>query len=45
MAPRTNGGLMMPQRKRTRAQARRRTDANATLNDAYIAERNKPPPF
>ena len=46
MAPRTNGGLMMPRRKRTRAQDRaRRTDAERALNDAYIAERNKPTPF
>ncbi len=39
-------GLMMPLRKRTREQDRtRRIDAARALNDAHIAERNKPPPF
>ena len=39
-------GVMMPKRRRTRAQdAAYRTDAERRLNDAYVAERNKPPPF
>ena len=38
--------LMMPKRKRTRAQARAsRIKAERALNDAYMAERNIPPPF
>jgi hypothetical protein len=38
--------LRMPRRTRTRAQARAaRIDAERRLNDAHVAERNKPPPF
>ncbi|WP_218014494.1 HNH endonuclease signature motif containing protein [Mycolicibacterium palauense] len=38
--------LMMPRRKRTRAQARAyRIAAERALNDAHVAERNRPPPF
>jgi hypothetical protein len=38
--------LMMPKRKRTRSQTRaQRIKAERALNDAYVAERNKPPPF
>ncbi|TDY09555.1 HNH endonuclease signature motif containing protein [Mycolicibacterium litorale] len=41
-----NRGLMMPKRRRTRAQDRRyRIDAERRLNDDFVAERNKPPPF
>ena len=41
-----NRGLMMPRRKNTRAQDRaKRIEAERKLNDAYVAERNKPPPF
>jgi hypothetical protein len=41
-----NRGLMMPKRKRTRAQnLARRIEAERKLNDDYVAERNKPPPF
>jgi hypothetical protein len=41
-----NRGLMMPRRKTTRAQNRaRRIEAERKLNDDYVAERNKPPPF
>ena len=37
---------MMPTRKRTRAQARAdRIKTERALNDDYLAERNKPPPF
>jgi hypothetical protein len=37
---------MMPKRKRTRSQTRaQRIKAERALNDAYVAERNKPPPF
>ncbi|MGZ4583912.1 MAG: DUF222 domain-containing protein [Mycobacterium sp.] len=39
-------GLMMPTRRRTRAQDRaHRIDAERALNDAHVAERNQPPPF
>ena len=39
-------GVMMPKRRRTRAQDRAyRIDAERRLNDAYVAERNMPPPF
>jgi len=39
-------GLMMPKRRRTRAQDRdHRIDAERALNAAHVAERNKPPPF
>ncbi len=38
--------LMMPRRKRTRAQDQaHRTKRERALNDAYVAERNKPPPI
>ena len=41
-----NRGLAMPRRNTTRAQDRaKRIDAERRLNDAYVAERNKPPPF
>ena len=41
-----NRGLMMPKRRRTRAQnLARRIQAERKLNDDYVAERNKPPPF
>jgi hypothetical protein len=39
-------GVMMPKRRRTRAEnLRRRIDAERRLNDEYVAERNKRPPF
>ena len=39
-------GVMMPKRRRTRAQDRDyRIDAERALNDAHVAERNEPPPF
>jgi hypothetical protein len=39
-------GLMMPKRRRCRAQDRAyRIDAERRLNDDLVAERNKPPPF
>ena len=47
-APRVehNRGAAMPKRKRTRAEGRaRRIEAERRLNDDYVAERNKPPPF
>jgi hypothetical protein len=38
--------LMMPRRQRTRAAGRaRRIQEERALNAAYVAERNKPPPF
>ena len=38
--------LMMPTRKRSRTKTRAdRIKAGRTLNDAYLAERNRPPPF
>ena len=38
--------LAMPRRKHTRAENRRRAiEAERRLNDEYVAERNKPPPF
>ena len=44
--PRGDRGLMMPKRRRTRAQnLAKRIEAERKLNDDYIAERNKPPPF
>jgi hypothetical protein len=37
---------MMPKRRRTRAQNyAARINAERQLNDAHVAERNKPPPF
>jgi len=39
-------GLMMPRRKHTREDNRCRCiDAERRLNDEYVAERSKPPPF
>jgi hypothetical protein len=39
-------GTMMPKRRRTRAEnLARRIEAERKLNDEYVAERNKPPPF
>ncbi|MGB8795886.1 MAG: HNH endonuclease signature motif containing protein [Mycobacterium sp.] len=39
-------GVMMPRRRRTRAADRaRRILGERALNDAYVAERNRPPPF
>jgi len=39
-------GVMMPKRRRTRAEnLARRIEAERKLNDEYVAERNKPPPF
>ena len=39
-------GVMMPKRRRTRAQdLAHRFHAERRLNDAYVAERNRPPPF
>jgi Domain of unknown function (DUF222) len=44
--PRGDRGLMMPKRRRTRAEnLAKRIEAERKLNDGYIAERNKPPPF
>jgi hypothetical protein len=44
--PSGDRGLMMPRRRRTRAEnLARRIEAERKLNDAYIAERNRPPPF
>ena len=41
-----NRGLKMPRRKTTRAHDRaKRVDEQRKLNDEYVAERNKPPPF
>jgi hypothetical protein len=41
-----NRGLMMPRRTTTRAHDRaKRIEAERRLNDAHVAERNKPPPF
>jgi hypothetical protein len=37
---------MMPTRKRSRVKARAdRVKSERALNDAYVAERNEPPPF
>ncbi|KUI30609.1 hypothetical protein AU196_13910 [Mycobacterium sp. IS-1742] len=42
----TDRGLMMPKRRRTRAQDRaRRIDEERRLNDNLVTERTKPPPF
>ena len=39
-------GVMMPKRRHTRAEnLQRRVEAERKLNDEYVAERNKPPPF
>jgi hypothetical protein len=41
-----NRGVMMPKRRHTRAADRaRRIHEERALNDAYVAERNRPPPF
>jgi hypothetical protein len=38
--------IMMPTRRRTREQDRaKRIHAERALNDAHVAERNRPPPF
>ncbi len=45
-APRTHHGVMMPIRRRTRAADRvYRIACERALNDAHVAERNRPPPF
>jgi hypothetical protein len=46
-APRTDGrGPSMPTRRRTRAQQRSdAVKAERALNDVFVAERNRPPPF
>jgi hypothetical protein len=44
--PSAHRTLMMPKRKRTRSQSRAdRIKAARALNDAHVAERNKPSPF
>jgi hypothetical protein len=46
--PETTGdrGVMMPKRRNTRAQNRAKAiAAERRLNDEYVAERNRPPPF
>jgi hypothetical protein len=44
--PEAATGLTMPRRTRTREQNRQRSiQAERKLNDEYVAERNKPPPF
>jgi hypothetical protein len=44
--PRDDRGVMMPKRRRTRAENRaRRIEAERRLNNDYVAERNRPPPF
>jgi hypothetical protein len=44
--PEAASGLTMPRRSRTREQNRKRSiEAERRLNDEYVAERNKPPPF
>jgi hypothetical protein len=44
--PAEHRALTVPKRKRTRSQTRaQRIKAERALNDAYVAERNKPPPF
>ena len=46
LAQRSGRGLMMPVRRRTRAADRaRRIRAERVLNNDYVAERNRPPPF
>jgi len=41
-----NRSVMMPRRQHTRATDRpRRIHEERALNDTYIAERNRPPPF
>jgi hypothetical protein len=42
----TDRGVKMPKRRRTRAQDRaRRIEQERRLNDDFVAERNRPPPF
>jgi hypothetical protein len=42
----TDRGVMMPKRRHTRAHNRQHAiTAERRLNDAHVAERNKPPPF
>ena len=44
--PRGDRGVMMPKRRHTRAHNRQHAiAAERRLNDAHVAERNKPPPF
>ncbi len=44
--PEVATGLTMPRRKHTREYNRQRSiEAERKLNDEYVAERNKPPPF
>ncbi len=44
--PSPGRGVMMPTRRRTRSQDRAaRIRRDRALNDAYVAERNRPPPF
>jgi hypothetical protein len=44
--PSGDRGVMMPRRRRTRAEnLARRIEAERKLNDDDVAERNKPPPF
>jgi hypothetical protein len=44
--PEAATGLTMPRRKHTREYNRQRSiEAERKLNDEYVAERNKPPPF
>jgi hypothetical protein len=44
--PSDGRAVMMPRRRRTRAEnLARRIEAERKLNDEYVAERNKPPPF
>jgi hypothetical protein len=44
--PPGDGGVMMARRRRTREQYRAyRIDAERALNEAHVAERNKPPQF
>jgi hypothetical protein len=39
-------GVMMPKRRHTRAHNRQQAiQSERRLNDAHVAERNKPPPF
>jgi hypothetical protein len=44
--PSGDRAVMMPRRRRTRAEnLARRIEAERKLNDEYVAERNRPPPF
>ncbi|WP_193048232.1 HNH endonuclease signature motif containing protein [Mycolicibacterium baixiangningiae] len=45
-APTPNSGVKMPKRRRSRAKDRAyRIELERRLNDAFVAERTKPPPF